>query len=112
MYTYSDITIFYREPQLTGYHFDIATKPAVILKLLSKTTCNYETGNKFNLHLDIKSLQEYILIDTGEMYVEKHNRLSDKSWPLIDLKNTDDIISIETAQVSLLLKDIYNGISF
>ena len=46
------------------------------------------------------------------MYVEKHNRLSDKSWPLIDLKNTDDIISIETAQVSLLLKDIYNGISF
>ena len=112
MYTYPDITIFCDEPHFTSDHFDTATKPAVMIELLAKTTRNYETGNKLTLHLTIKSLQGYILIDTWEMYVEKHTRLSDKSRPLINLKNTDDIISIETAQVSLLLKDIYNGISF
>lgn len=97
MYTYPDITIFCDEPHFTSDHFDTATKPAVMIEFLAKTTRNYETGNKLTLHLTIKSLQGYILIDTGEMYVEKHTRLSDKSWPLIDLKNTDDIISKETA---------------
>ena len=97
MYTYPDITIFCDEPHFTGDHFDTATKPAVMIELLAKTTRNYETGNKFTLHLTIKSLQGYILIDTREMYGEKHTKPGDKSRPLIDLKNTDDIISIKTA---------------
>jgi len=84
----------------------------VIIELLSKTTRNYDKGNKFTLYRDIESLQEYILIDTEEVYVEKHIRLSDSSWPLTDFRNIDAIVSIDTVQLSLLLKDIYNGVSF
>ena len=112
LYTYPDISIFCEEPDLTDDHFDTATNPAVIIELLSKTTRNYDKGNKFTLYRDIESLQEYILIDTEEVYVEKHIRLSDSSWPLTDFRNIDAIVSIDTVQLSLLLKDIYNGVSF
>lgn len=112
LYTYPDISIICGEPNLTDDSFDTATNPSVIIELLSKTTRNYDKGDKFTLYRDIDSLQEYILIDTEKIYVEKHIRNSDKSWPLTDYTNMDDAVFINSLQLTLTLKDIYNGISF
>ena len=112
LYTYPDISIICGEPNLTDDKFDTATNPSVIIELLSKSTRNYDKGNKFTLYRDIDSLQEYILIDTEKIYVEKHIRNSDKSWPLTDYTSIEDSFSIQTIQLTLSLKDIYIGIIF
>ena len=112
LYTYPDISIICGEPNLTDDHFDTATNPSVIIELLSKSTRNYDKGNKFTLYRDIDRLQEYILKDTEEIYVEKNIRNIDKSWPLTDYRNLDDSFFIDTVQLSLHLKDIYNGVTF
>ena len=112
LYTYPDISIICGEPNLTDDKFDTATNPSVIMELLSKSTSNYDKGDKFTLYRDIDSLQEYILIDTEKIYVEKHIRNSDKSWPLTDYTSMEDSFSIQTIQLTLSLKDIYSGITF
>ena len=112
LYTYPDISIICGEPNLTDDKFDTATNPSVIMELLSKSTSNYDKGDKFTLYRDIDSLQEYILIDTEKIYVEKHIRNSDKSWPLTDYTSIEDSFSIQTIQLTLSLKDIYSGITF
>ncbi len=111
-YTYPDISIICGEPELTDDKFDTATNPSVIIELLSKSTRNYDKGEKFTLYRDIDSLQEYILIDTEKIYVEKHIRNADNSWQLTDYKSLENTFTISTVNLSFLLIDIYEGISF
>ena len=112
LFTYPDISIICGDPDLTDDKFDTATNPSVIIELLSKSTRNYDKGEKFTLYRDIDSLKEYILIDTEKIYVEKHIRNADNSWQLTDYKSLDSSFTITTLQLSFLLQDIYEGLSF
>ncbi len=112
LYTYPDISIICGEMEFTDDKFDTATNPSVIIELLSNSTRNYDKGEKFTLYRDIDSLQEYLLIDTEKIYVEKHIRNADNSWQLTDYKSIENSFIIETIKLSFLLKDIYEGISF
>jgi len=112
LYTYPDITIICGKPELTDDKFDTTTNPSVIIELLSKSTRNYDKGEKFTLYRDIDSLKEYILVDTEKIHVEKHLRHADNSWQLTDYKSLDKSFSIETVNVTLSLRDVYEGLSF
>ena len=112
LFTYPDISIICGEPDLTDDKFDTATNPSVIIELLSKSTRNYDKGEKFTLYRDIDSLQEYILVDTEKVYVEKHIRNADNNWQLTEYKTLDSSFIITTFSLSFLLKDIYEDLSF
>ena len=112
LFTYPDISIICGEPDLTDDKFDTATNPSVLIELLSKSTRNYDKGEKFTLYRDIDSLQEYILVDTEKVYVEKHIRNADNSWQITEYKTLDSSFIITTFSLSFLLKDIYEDLSF
>ena len=112
LYTYPDITIICGEPNLTDDKFDTATNPSVIIELLSKSTRNYDKGEKFTLYREIDSLQEYILVDSEKINVEKHIRNADNSWTLTEYKFIENSFSISTIQSDFMLKDIYEGVIF
>ena len=112
LYTYPDISIICGETECTDGLFDTAVNPSVIIELLSKTTRSYDKGEKFSLYRDIDSLQEYILIDTERIHVEKHIRNHDNSWQLTEFKSLEDTFLINTVDLSIALKDIYEGLSF
>ncbi|MBK8521377.1 MAG: Uma2 family endonuclease [Ferruginibacter sp.] len=112
LYTYPDISIICGEMEFTDDKLDTVTNPSVIIELLSNSTRNYDKGEKFTLYRDITSLQEYILIDTEKIHVEKHIRNADNSWQLTDFKSIENSFTISTIQLSFLLEDIYEGISF
>nr|HPH93084.1 Uma2 family endonuclease [Ferruginibacter sp.] len=110
LYTYPDIIIICGDPELIDEKFGTVTNPSVIFELLSHSTRNYYKGEKFTLYRDIGSLKEYILVDTERIHVEKHIRREDNSWVLTDYRSLDEFFTIETVQVSLLLKDVYDGV--
>ena len=112
LYTYPDITIFCAPPDLTDEHFDTATNPTVIFEILSKSTRNYDRLSKFNLYRDIKSMNTYILIDSLSYSIELHTRNEDNTWQLQDLKSLNDTLILKTLQIEILLKDIYEGVTF
>ncbi len=112
LYTYPDISIICGEMECTDDLFDTIVNPSVIIELLSKSTRNYDKGEKFTLYRDIDSLQEYILIDTEKIYVEAHIRNKDNSWKLTEFKSLENSFLINTVNLSIALKDIYDGISF
>ena len=112
LYCYPDISIICEDPEFSDNKFDTVTNPAVIIELLSKSTRNYDKGEKFTLYRDIESLKEYILVDTEKIYVEKHIRNTDKSWQLTDYRSLADSFTIKTVEIVLQLKDIYDGLHF
>ena len=70
LYTYPDLSIICGEIETTDDSFDTATNPTVIFEILSKSTRDYDKGGKFTLYRRIKSLKEYILIDSENIMVE------------------------------------------
>ena len=111
-YTYPDISIFCSEPKVTDVVTDTVTNPSVIIEILFELTRDYDMGEKFKRYCDIDSLQEYILVDSEKIYVEKHIRNADNSWTLTENKSIKDSVFISTIRYDYMLEDIYKGVHF
>jgi Uma2 family endonuclease len=107
LYTYPDITIICGKPKTTDHKMDTITNPSVIIEILSKSTRDYDKGQKFTLYRDIDTLQEYILIDSEAVRVETLTRNDDNSWTFREYKSMDDCFMIETVKENMLLAEIY-----
>jgi Uma2 family endonuclease len=107
LYTYPDITIICGKPETTDEKKDTITNPSVIIEILSKTTRDYDKGQKFTFYRDIATLNEYILIDSEAISVETLTRNADQSWTFREYRSLDDRFFIETIQEEIVLSDIY-----
>jgi Uma2 family endonuclease len=107
LYTYPDISIICGKPEMTDKVKDTITNPSVIIEILSKSTYDYDKGQKFTLYRDIDSLREYILIDSMSIRVEHYFKNEDSSWTLKDYRTIDAKLNIETISADLLLSDVY-----
>ena len=112
LYTYPDFSIICGKVELTDGIKDTITNPSVIIEVLSKSTKDYDRGTKFFLYRSIKTLKEYILIDSTSVMVEKYTRQENNSWILTEFKEIHENFYIQTISLTLHLKDIYEDVSF
>ena len=110
LYTYPDISIFCGEVEKAKTDFDTATNPKVIIEVLSKSTKDYDRGSKFTLYRDIKSLKEYITIDSESVHVESWSRNEDNTWLLSEYKSIADMMTFKALQINTPLSDIYENV--
>jgi Uma2 family endonuclease len=107
LYTYPDITIICGQPKTTDDKMDTVTNPSVIIEILSKSTYDYDKGQKFTLYREIATLKEYILIDSMAIRVETLTRNEDDSWTFREYKSLYGEFTIETVGEMMKLSDIY-----
>ena len=112
LYTYPDFSIICGKPEKAGNDKDSIINPSAIIEVLSKSTEDYDRGGKFHLYRTIKTLKEYILIDSLHICVEIYTRQSDNSWVLKDYTTITESFTISTIGLSLSLKDIYDDVNF
>lgn len=112
LYTYPDISIICGKPETTDSFRDSIINPSVIIEILSKSTKDYDRGTKFTLYRSIKTLKEYILIDSTSVSVEIFTKQEDNSWNLTEFKQLSDSFMITTINLTLHLKDVYEDVSF
>ena len=86
---------------------DSVTNPTVIIEILSPSTKDYDRGGKFLLYRDIPTLKEYILIDTGAIFIEAHRINKSGHWELEDIKGSEATLNIEAVGLSFPLREIY-----
>jgi len=80
--------------------------------VLSKSTKNYDRGDKFKLYRDLPALKEYILIDSESVDIEVWRINSKYHWELEEYKSIDKVLAIPALDVSVSLADIYEGTVF
>lgn len=109
LFTYPDISI------ICG---DILTKdnddwnvlnPTVLIKILSPSTRNYDTGGKFKLYRDIPALKEYIIVDSENIHVEAFRINATGHWELEEYKTSNELLNIKAVDIFIILGDIYEG---
>ncbi len=109
LFTYPDISIICGEPITLKDDDWNALNPIIIIEVLSPSTKNYDRGDKFKLYRDIYTLKEYILIDSESISVEAFHVNEHGNWELKEYKNIDEALHLKTIQISLELKEIYEG---
>lgn len=110
LFTYPDFTIICGKWETTDNEKDTVTNPSVLVEILSKSTKDYDRGTKFNLYRNIKTLKEYILIDSTKVSVEIFLKQENQKWILSEFKNLSDSFIISTIGLSLMLKDLYEDV--
>ncbi len=110
LYTYPDLSIVCGKPQFVDEVFDTLLNPKVIIEILSASTKDYDKGRKFTLYRSIPSLEEYILVDSEHIFVERFFKNEQGSWTLVEYKTLDDHLAISSIEYSLPLSEMYGDV--
>ena len=106
-YTYPDATIICGKPEMEDDKFDTAKNPATIFEVMSGSSSQYDSGNKFLYYQRIPSLQEYILIDSRKKFVVVYRRQTIDMWKIETLEDPNSVIYIRTIDYNLPFDDLY-----
>ncbi len=108
LFTYPDISIICGDITNPGEDENSATNPTVIIEILSPSTRNYDRGLKFMLYRAIPTLKEYILVEAESIHVEQFAINKEGLWQLKEFSNQNDHLILESLDVILPLKEIYD----
>ncbi len=111
-YTYPDVMIIQGKPIYTGTSTTTVTNPLLIVEVLSKSTKNYDQGDKFFYYRSIPEFQEYILIDQTRYHVMQHTKTNEGKWLLTEHESADATLELSSINLQISLTDIYEQVNF
>ena len=107
LFTYPDISIICGDVTISDEDENTAIGPTVIIEILSPSTRNYDRGEKFMLYRAIPALKNYILVDSESVHVEHFAINKEGLWQLKEYNKINEEIFIETLNISLPMKEVY-----
>ncbi|MFK7981305.1 MAG: Uma2 family endonuclease [Saprospiraceae bacterium] len=110
-FLYPDAMIICGEIEQAETASHAVTNPVVIIEVLSKSTANYDRGDKFFFYRQIETLQEYILIEQNKAQIEIYKKKGDL-WKITRISGIANLLSISTLDIKIKLEDIYQDIVF
>jgi len=111
-YVYPDIMVIQGEPVYQENNQTIVTNPLVIIEVLSHSTQDYDRGGKFLAYRSIPAFREYILIDKYSYHIEQFAKNSKSKWELTEYDSEDSVLTLESVEFQMPLRDIYEVIKF
>lgn len=112
IYTYPDVMVIQNNPLYEGDSKTTVINPVLIVEVLSKSTKNYDQGDKFDFYRSIPDLQEYIMIDQYKYFVKQFTKNSQNQWVLTDYESINDIVQLSSINLSVPLQNIYEEVDF
>lgn len=83
--------------------------PKLIVEVLSPSTEADDRGRKFNYYRSLATLEEYVLVSSEEMSVERFRRGEGKLW-LYTPYNAGDTITWDSIGASCAIEQIYEDV--
>src|SRR4028119_462592 len=111
-YTYPDVMVIEGAPVYEGTGTTTVTNPLLIVEVLSKSTTNYDQGEKFRYYRSIPEFRQYILIDQYSFHVEQFAKNSDGKWVLTEYELQNSALALDSIDFQISLSDIYEGVDF
>jgi len=112
LYTYPDVVVACDPPEFEDDEQDTLLNPRVLIEVLSKTTEDYDRGDKFAHYRYLGSLTDYLLVAQDRMYVEHHQPQDDRTWRLRTIEGSEGVVELASIGCRLALADIYRRVPF
>jgi Uma2 family endonuclease len=112
LYAYPDVMVACGEPLFADDQADTLLNPVLIAEVLSKSTQDYDRGQKFQHYRTVASVMEYLAIAQEKVFVECWSRQSDHRWLLTEFDNLSGSIRLDSIGVDLSIAEIYDKVTF
>ena len=86
--------------------------PRVVVEVLSKSTVDYDRGDKFHKYMQLESFREYILIDQYRFVVETFYKNEQGFWEISRVTGEEGELYIKSFDFSIPLKELYQRVEF
>ena len=112
IYTYPDVMVIKGEPVYADRGTTTVTNPILIAEVLSKSTQNYDQGDKFAYYRSIPEMEEYILISQKQHQIMQYSKTEAGKWLLSEYETENSTIQLTSMNFELKLSEIYTGVDF
>ncbi|WP_204139552.1 Uma2 family endonuclease [Halomicronema sp. CCY15110] len=112
IYTYPDVMVIAGELAYQPGRRDTVMNPSVIIEVLSKSTREYDRGDKFAAYRTLPSFQEYLLVDQYACHVESYVKAGEKRWIFQEYDRMEATVTLESCDFAIALQDIYDKVEF
>jgi Uma2 family endonuclease len=89
---------------------DTLTNPSIIIEVLSRSTQNYDKGDKFTAYRSIPGFREYILVDQYSTHIEHYVKTEQRKWAFQEYDEADGVLTFASAPFELLKTDLSNKV--
>ncbi|MBL8211234.1 MAG: Uma2 family endonuclease [Bryobacterales bacterium] len=111
-HAYPDLSVVCSPIQYSDDTKDCVLNPILLVEVLSKSSRNFDRGEKFRQYQRIPSLQTYVLVEQDDMLVEVYTRTGRDSWNYRVLEGPDAMLEVEHPPLSIPLKAVYRRVEF
>ncbi len=96
--------------QLQIERTDTVTNPCFIAEVLSKSTQDYDHGEKFSAYRTIDSFRKYLLIDQYKIHVEHYVKMAANQWLLSEYDQPNVTLSLSAFEAQIEISSLYENI--
>ncbi|MBD2135405.1 Uma2 family endonuclease [Sphaerospermopsis sp. FACHB-1094] len=111
-YTYPDVMLIKGEPIYQNANTTTVMNPLLIAEVLSKSTSNYDQGDKFLYYRSIPEFKEYILINQYQYHVMHYVKTDDGKWIFTELESESDTLTLQNLDFQIDFQDLYEQVDF
>jgi Uma2 family endonuclease len=111
-YVYPDVMVVQGKPVYQGTGTTTITNPLLIVEVLSKSTKNYDKGEKFDGYRSIPEFREYIMIDQSKYHVEQYAKRSETQWLFTEYDSENAVLNLACVELQFSLKELYEEVDF
>ena len=112
LYTYPDVMVVEKPLQLQTGRTDTVINPCFIAEILSKSTQDYDHGEKFVAYRTIDNFREYLLIDQYSIHVEHYIKTAANQWLLSEYQDPTITLTFSAFEFKTQIADLYENIDF
>ena len=110
--TYPDVMVIDREPIYYESGKTTVTNPSLIVEVLSKSTQNYDQGDKFLYYRSLPQFKEYVLISQSQYHVMQYNKTDEEKWLLTEYEGENSVLSLISVNFDITFQELYEGVTF
>ena len=112
LYTYPDVMVLPKPLELQSGRKDTVMNPCFIAEVLSKSTQNYDRGEKFVAYRTVPTFREYLLVDQYRVHVEHHVKTAAHQWLFSEYDDPTVTLSLSTFELQFKIAELYENIDF
>ena len=111
-FTYPDVIVTKGEPSPYQNRTDTLLNPALIVEVLSRSTQEYDQGDKFKFYCSLPDFQEYLLINQYKIEVQQYYYKSRLGWLSRTYESSSDVNTLTSLELDISVADLYEGVTF
>lgn len=106
--TYPDVTVVCGPLERDTSDGNAILNPTLLIEVTSKSTAEYDRGDKLEHYKQIASLREYLLVSHAERSVELWRREADGTWTHSTLRS-GQTVEVRSLATTLAVNDVYEA---